>query len=88
MAYQLNKEDRDYIVQQLRLALRKDIKEMLTGSKQPDLVSTEEAAAILRIQPSTLRSIVYKDPSRYPHIKRGEGRNGRLLFDRNALLTR
>lgn len=87
MAFQLNKEDRDYIVQQLRLALRKDLKAMLADNSQPDLVSTSEAAAILRIQPNTLRKIVCQDPQRYPHIKRGEGRNGRLLFDRSALLS-
>lgn len=87
MAFQLNKEDRDYIVKQLRLALRKDLKAMLADNSQPGLVSTSEAAAILRIKPNTLRKIVCQDPQRYPHIKRGEGRNGRLLFDRSALLS-
>lgn len=47
----------------------------------PDLVTTEEAAAILHITPQRMRTI--KD--KYPYIKRGEGKQGKLLFKRDAL---
>ena len=88
MELTLSQRDRDYIVQQLRLALRKDLKAMLDDTRQPDLVSTAEAAKILCITPDGLRHIVMKDPQRYPHIKRGDGPKGRLLFERSALLEK
>lgn len=47
----------------------------------PDLVTTEEAAAILHISPSRMRAI--KD--QYPYKKSGDGAQGRLLFKRDAL---
>ena len=47
----------------------------------PELVTTEEAAAILHITPQRMRQI--KD--KYPYIKRGEGKQGKLLFKRDAL---
>lgn len=49
----------------------------------PDMVSTEEAARILNISADRMRHI--KD--RFPHVKSGDGKQGRLLFKRDALLT-
>lgn len=49
----------------------------------PELVTTEEAAAILHITPQRMRQI--KD--KYPYIKRGEGKQGKLLFKRDALFV-
>lgn len=85
MEITLSKRDKDEIVQNLRLALRKDIKDMLKDILPPEFVSTAEAAAILRITPGRLRQIVCQDPNRYPHIKTGDNKQAKLLFDRNAL---
>lgn len=82
----LSKRDRDYIVQQLRLALRKDLQAMLESVKQPELVDTNEAARIIGITPDRLRHIVCEDPTRYPHVKRGDSSRSRLMFVRDALL--
>lgn len=51
-------------------------------AKEPEMVSTDEAAAILGITPDWLRRI--KD--RFPHIKAGDQKQGKLLFVRDALL--
>ena len=51
-------------------------------AKEPEMVSTAEAARILSISQDRMRRI--KD--RFPHIKQGEGKQGKLLFVRNALL--
>ncbi len=51
--------------------------------KEPEMVSTEEAARILSISPDRLRRI--KD--RFPHTKAGDNKQGKLLFVRSALLT-
>lgn len=85
MELTLSQRDRDAIVQQLRIALRKDIKAMLADTRQPELVGTKEAAVILGITPQSLRQIVHEDPHRYPHIKLGEKKQARLMFERNAL---
>ncbi len=83
---ELSQRDRDAIVQQLRLALRKDIKAMLADMRQPEMVTTAEAAKILGITTGRLRQIVCQDPHRYPHIKRGDKKQAKLLFHRDALL--
>lgn len=85
MELQLSQRDRDLIVQQLRIALRKDIKAILHDTRQPELVPTSEAAKLLGITAQSLRQIVSKDPYRYPHIKKGDSKQSQLLFDRSAL---
>ncbi len=82
----LSERDINAIVHQLRLVLRQDLVKMLKKEQAPDLVTTAEAAAILRITPDRLRHIVATDPHRYPHTKTGEGKQARLLFDRKALI--
>jgi hypothetical protein len=60
--------------------VEKRLNEKMTAT--PELASTEEAAGILGISPDRLRHI--KD--RFPHIKGGGEKQGRLLFVRDALL--
>lgn len=47
-----------------------------------EMVSTKEAAAILGITPARLRQIA----DRFPHIKQGNNKQGKLLFLKRALL--
>ncbi len=58
---------------------------LLKKQEPPELVTTREAATIIGITPQRLRQIVCENPNRYPHIKRGEGKQAQLLFDRKAL---
>lgn len=46
------------------------------------MVSTKEAAAILEITPARMRQIA----DRFPHIKQGNNKQGKLLFLKRALL--
>ena len=48
----------------------------------PEMVTTKEAAAILKITPGRMRQIA----ARFPHIKQGENKQSKLLFVREALL--
>lgn len=48
----------------------------------PEMVGTTEAAQILGISASRMRQIA----NRFPHIKQGENKQGRLLFWRSGLL--
>lgn len=86
MELTLSQRDRDAIVQQLRIALRKEIKSMLQNTRQPEMVTTKEAAALLGIEPQSLRQIVHDDPYRYPHVKLGGSKQARLMFERESLL--
>lgn len=86
MEITLSKRDRDAIVYELRLALRKDLKELVSNTRQPELVTTNEAARILNITPGRLRQIVCTDPDRYPHTKTGSSKQAKLLFNRSALI--
>lgn len=47
-----------------------------------EMVSTKEAAAILGITPARMRQIA----DRFPHIKQGNNKQGKLLFLKRALL--
>ncbi len=58
---------------------------MMKKQEAPELVTTAEAAKILNITPGRLRQIVSENPNRYPHIKTGESKQSKLLFDRKAL---
>lgn len=83
MELTLSQRDRDAIVQQLRIALRKDIKAMLADTRQPEMVTTAEAAKMLGIGTQRMRQIA----DRYPHTKKGNGeKQGQLLFVREAIL--
>lgn len=82
MELTLSQHDIDAIVYKLRIALRDDLARMVKKEQAPDLVTTEEAAAILHITTDHMRHIAHK----YPHIKTGESKQSKLLFDRKALL--
>ena len=50
---------------------------------ETEYVDTEEAARILGVSANYLRQV--KD--RYPHMKAGDRKQGRILFKRDALLN-
>lgn len=60
----------------------KKLKNVRTVS-ETEYVDTEEAARILGMKPNYLRQV--KD--RYPHIKAGESKQGRIMFRRDTLLN-
>ena len=70
----------DDVARKVAYLVRKDMQKEL--AKEPEMVSTEDAAKILSITPRRLREL--KD--RFPHIKSGENKQGKLLFVRDALL--
>lgn len=71
----------DELAYKTAIALSKIMKKQ----EKPELVPTSEAAIRLGIKPQRLRQIVCEDPNRYPHIKIGESKQSRLLFNANAL---
>ncbi len=58
------------------------VKEELKDVRQPEMVDSKEAAKILGVCPDYLR----RTKDRYPHIKSGQNKQGRILFQRDALL--
>lgn len=50
---------------------------------ETEYVDTDEAARILGVSPNYLRQV--KD--RYPHMKAGDRKQGRIMFKRDALLS-
>lgn len=57
-------------------------KPKVNDGKTPVMVSTREAAAILHISPGRMRQIA----GRFPHVKQGNSRQGKLLFVKDALI--
>ena len=57
-------------------------KSKVNDGKAPTMVSTKEAAAILHISPGRMRQIA----GRFPHVKQGNSRQGKLLFVKDALI--
>lgn len=55
----------------------------VTKANDTEYVTCEEAARILGFKPNYLRQV--KD--RYPHIKAGNTKQGRIMFRRDALLN-
>lgn len=47
-----------------------------------EYVDTDEAARILGVSPNYLRQV----KERYPHVKFGDCKQGRIMFQRDALL--
>ena len=56
----------------------------LLQEKDDEFVSSEEAAKILGVTPAWLRRTKHK----YPHLKQGDDKRGRLLFQKAALLQK
>lgn len=52
------------------------------NGKNPVMVSTKEAAAILNISPGRMRQIA----GRFPHVKQGNSKQGKFLFVKDALI--
>ena len=52
-------------------------------SESNDLIDSKEAARLLGLTPNYLRSM--KD--KFPHVKVGDNRQGRILFKRSELLA-
>ena len=86
MELTLSQRQLDEIVHKLRVAMREDMKKMIKDTRQPDMVTTREAASILGISTDRLRHIACNDPHRYPHTKRGESKQAPILWVREALL--
>lgn len=74
MEVELSQKQIEAIASKLAALLRDKI-------TQPEFVTTKEAAAILCISPSRMRQIA----DRYPHIKKGNAKQGKLLFYRESL---
>lgn len=79
MEIELSQKTIDAIAYKMALIVVKKMKEKEDFA---DFVTTQEAARILHITPGRLLHIA----DRYPHIKVGDSRNGRLLFERKHLL--
>lgn len=60
----------------------KQLSEMHVGETN-DLIDSKEAARLLGLTPNYLRSM--KD--KFPHVKVGDNRQGRILFKRSELLA-
>ena len=58
------------------------VKKLREKNETPEMVSTKEAANILRITPKRMREIA----DNYPHVKTGDAKNSRLLFERKSLI--
>ena len=63
-------------------AIAEEVVKVIGENRQPEFVTTEEASKILGITTSWLRHTKY----RYPHIKKGDGPKGRLLFSKDELV--
>lgn len=79
MELELSKRQMDEIAYKTAVIVLRKLKEK---EDVPEMVSTAEAARILGVTPGHMRRIA----DRFPHIKAGENRQGKLLFKRDALL--
>lgn len=80
MEIALRQQDIDQIVRKVAVLVVAKLRESKEQA-MPELVTTAEAAAILCISPARMRQIA----DRYPHIKKGDAKQGKLLFVRAAL---
>ena len=79
MEIELSQKTIDAIARRTAIILAKKMKEKEDDS---EMVSTAEAARILKIKPQRMREIA----GRFPHVKQGENKQGKLLFKKSALL--
>lgn len=80
----LTENEINEIARRTALIVFKKLSEERKRESVPEMVTTAEAAKILRITPGRMRQIADK----YPHVKQGESKQAQLLFVRSALLTR
>ena len=83
MEITLRKRDIDAIAYAVALILDKRQAERERKSEVPEMVPTTEAARILGITPGRMRQIADK----YPHTKRGDNKQGKLMFVKSELLV-
>lgn len=79
MELELTQRCIDEIAHKVAQILARKMKEKAASE---EMVTTEEAARILHVSTAHMRRIA----SRFPHIKQGEQKQGKLLFVRDALL--
>jgi predicted transcriptional regulator of viral defense system len=79
MEIELSQKTIDEIARKVALILAKKMQKKEDTSK---MVSVREAASILGITPVRMRQIA----GRFPHIKQGDSKQGRILFLRSGLL--
>ena len=83
MPIELTAKDIDAIANKVaKSVVRLLEKSNVDNGKNPVMVSTKEAAAILHISPGRMRQIA----GRFPHVKQGNSKQGKLLFVREKLL--
>lgn len=82
MEITLSQRDIDTIVHRLSVVVVEKLKKELAKEQLPEMVTTAEAAKILGISSDRMRKIA----DRYPHIKKGDNKQGQLLFVRKSLL--
>lgn len=80
MEIELSQRSIDAIAHKAALIVCRKLKE--AGNEFPEMVTTRQAAAILKITPGRMRQIAHK----YPHLKQGDNKQSKLLFVRDALL--
>ncbi|MBR1543512.1 MAG: hypothetical protein IJ626_01295 [Muribaculaceae bacterium] len=80
MEIELNKKTIDAIAYKAALIVVRKLKD--ADNSLPEMVTTKQAASILNITPGRMRQIA----DRFPHIKQGDNKQGKLLFIRKALL--
>lgn len=78
MELELSDKVIDAIAYKVAKILKRELKK---DDDTPEMVTTAEAAKILHVSKEYMRQIGY----RFPRVK-GEGRNGRVLYVRSALL--
>lgn len=82
MEIELSQKIIDAIAHKVAVIVSKRLKESM-NEKMPEMVSTREAAQILRVSEYTMR----RNKDKYPHIKKGEGGSSGILFVREGLLN-
>jgi predicted transcriptional regulator of viral defense system len=80
MEIELSQKTIDAIAHKTALILARKMREKKEDT--PKMVSVREAASILGITPVRMRQIA----GRFPHIKQGDSKQGRILFLRSGLL--
>lgn len=78
----MDKNELNFLADQVADLVVKKLKSVRNLS-ETEYVDTEEAARILGVSANYLRQV--KD--RYPHLKAGNRKQGRIMFRRDALLN-
>lgn len=80
MEIELSQKTIDAIAHKTALILVRKMRNKIDDTSK--MVSVREAASILGITPARMRQIA----GRFPHIKQGDSKQGRILFLRSGLL--